>query len=276
MSKEAELKNETILYVNSDSLIEELKKGPKTLEINTEYLPFLKINNINPDLQLTSSQAEMGIVNEASVLKYNNIKNDNSDIDIRDEDLYEDEERKTPNSEDLYEDESEEHVDVNTEDKRLGPDIEEMENKSFEDSEENGESFEDSDENGEPSENINESESSENINESEPYQNINQTSAKGMDTAEKMRVDEGDMNTEENMDVLPPERINNNIETDDNQQIDVNNKIGGRRTKRRMVSFADMFTNQFTRKRRYRKKTRRVRKNKSRKSCNRRRKTRRH
>ena len=47
--------------------------------------------------------------------------------------------------------------------------------------------------------------------------------------------------------------------------------IGGRRTRRRMVSFADL----FTRKRRYRKKTRRICKNKSRKSSNRRRKTRR-
>jgi hypothetical protein len=54
------------------------------------------------------------------------------------------------------------------------------------------------------------------------------------------------------------------------------NVTGGRRKTRRMVSFADMFSNTFTRKRRYRKKSRRVNRNKSRKSSNRRRKTRRY
>lgn len=53
------------------------------------------------------------------------------------------------------------------------------------------------------------------------------------------------------------------------------NMMGGRRRTRRMVSFADMFSNNFTRRRRYRKKSRRVNRNKSRKS-NRRRKTRRY
>jgi len=87
-------------------------------------------------------------------------------------------------------------------------------------------------------------------------------------------VDEG-MDQGESADLMGPIQPVE-IPPGENQNNYNENVTGGRRKTRRMVSFADMFSNTFTRRRRYRKKSRRVNRNKSRKSSNRRRKTRRY
>ena len=88
-------------------------------------------------------------------------------------------------------------------------------------------------------------------------------------------VDEGpEMGQGESADLMGPIQP---VEIPPGENQNNNNQImGGRRKTRRMVSFADMFSNTFTRRRRYRKKSRRLNRNKSRKSSYRRRKTRRY